>query len=234
MNTPLNTPQRHGSVPLAHSTPTTLDLSSAVGSHTHLIEQAASAATLPAWPQGRGETGRLAFIQSIPNGWTTEQQNSVANYLTASSIITVDSLSFMEDADWTDEIWGPDADQARPGDITHPQLRVLVRAARAFTDKRRSEAGEAPFWQAVHQTVHQPQAPVQNQAKSNPPRVETIEQGIMHADGFLEYTESLAVHYDGQGKAQLAIDLRAVAVNPKGVTETNGSHTHDCTAPTQG
>ena len=86
MNTPLNTPQRHGSVPLAHSTPTTLDLSSAVGSHTHLIEQAASAATLPAWPQGRGETGRLAFIQSIPNGWTTEQQNSVANYLTASSI----------------------------------------------------------------------------------------------------------------------------------------------------
>ena len=220
MNTPLNTPQRHGSVPLAHSTPTTLDLSSAVGSHTHLIEQAASAATLPAWPQGRGETGRLAFIQSIPNGWTTEQQNSVANYLTASSIITVDSLSFMEDADWTDEIWGPDADQARPGDITHPQLRVLVRAARAFTDKRRIEAGEAPFWQAVHQTVHQPQAPVQNQAKSNPPRVETIEQGIMHADGFLEYTESLAVHYDGQGKAQLAIDLRAVAVNPKGVTET--------------
>jgi len=140
----------------------------------------------------------------------------------------------MEDADWTDEIWGPDADQARPGDITHPQLRVLVRAARAFTDKRRIEAGEAPFWQAVHQTVHQPQAPVQNQAKSNPPRVETIEQGIMHADGFLEYTESLAVHYDGQGKAQLAIDLRAVAVNPKGVTETNGSHTHDCTAPTQG
>ena len=140
MNTPLNTPQRHGSVPLAHSTPTTLDLSSAVGSHTHLIEQAASAATLPAWPQGRGETGRLAFIQSIPNGWTTEQQNSVANYLTASSIITVDSLSFMEDTDWTDEIWGPDADQARPGDITHPQLRVLVRAARAFTDKRRIEA----------------------------------------------------------------------------------------------
>ena len=93
MNTPLNTPQRHGSVPLAHSTPTTF--------------------------------------------------------------------------------------------------------ARAFTDKRRIEAGEAPFWQAVHQTVHQPQAPVQNQAKSNPPRVETIEQGIMHADGFLEYTESLAVHYDG-------------------------------------
>ena len=70
MNTPLNTPQRHGSVPLAHSTPTTLDLGSALGSHTHLIEQAASTATLPAWPQGRGETGRLAFIQSIPNGWT--------------------------------------------------------------------------------------------------------------------------------------------------------------------
>jgi len=116
MNTPLNTPQRHGSVPLAHST--------------------------------------------------------------------------------------PDADQARPGDITHPQLRVLVRAARAFTDKRRIEAGEAPFWQAVHQTVHQPQAPVQNQAKSNPPRVETIEQGIMHADGFLEYTESLAVHCCSQGRGE--------------------------------
>jgi len=65
MNTPLNTPQRHGSVPLAHST--------------------------------------------------------------------------------------PDADQARPGDITHPQLRALVRDARAFTDKRRIEAGDAPFWQpGVH------------------------------------------------------------------------------------
>ena len=62
-------------------------------------------------------------------------------------------------------------------------------------------------------------------AKSYPPRVETIEQGIMHADGFLEYTESLAVHYDGQGKVQLAKDLRAVAVDPKGnvVTEVGSA-----------
>ena len=89
MNTPLNTPQRHGSVPLAHSTPTTLDLGSALGSHTHLIEQAASTAALPAWPQGRGEAGKLAFIQSIPNGWTPEQQNNVATYMQAISIITL-------------------------------------------------------------------------------------------------------------------------------------------------
>lgn len=37
----------------------------------------------------------------------------------------------MEDTDWTDEIWGPGADKARPSEMTYPQLRVLVRAAHA-------------------------------------------------------------------------------------------------------
>ncbi len=221
MKTALNTPQRHGSVPLAQHTPT-LELSSHLGSRADLLEQAAK--TPSAWPQGRGETGKLAFIKSIPNGWAAEQQKTVADYMEASSITTVDSLAFMEDTDWTDEIWGPDADKARPGEMTYPQLRVLVRAARACVEERRIEAGDAPFWQQ-QQVVHQAQGPAQHQAKSYPPRVETIEQGIMHADGFLEYTESLAVHYDGQGKVQLAKDLRAVAVDPKGnvVTEVGSA-----------
>ena len=128
MKTALNTPQRHGSVPLAQHTPT-LELSSHLGSRADLLEQAAE--TPPAWPQGRGETGRLAFIKSIPNGWAAEQQTTVADYMEASSITTVDSLAFVEDTDWTDEIWGPDSDKARPGEMTYPQLRVLVRAAAA-------------------------------------------------------------------------------------------------------
>jgi len=193
-----------------------------VGSRADLLEQAAK--TPSAWPQGRGETGKIAFIKSIPNGWAAEQQKTVADYMEASSITTVDSLAFMEDTDWTDEIWGPESDKARPGEMTYPQLRVLVRAARACVDERRIEAGDAPFWQQ-QQVVHQAQGPAQHHAKSYPPRVETIEQGIMHADGFLEYTESLAVHYDGQGKVQLAKDLRAVAVDPKGnvVTEVGSA-----------
>ena len=73
MKTALNTPQRHGSVPLAQHTPT-LELSSRahLGSRADLLEQAAK--TPSAWPQGRGETGKLAFIKSIPNGWAAERE----------------------------------------------------------------------------------------------------------------------------------------------------------------
>ena len=42
-----------------------------------------------------------------------EQQKTVADYMEASSITTVDSLAFVEDTDWMDEIWGPDSDKAR-------------------------------------------------------------------------------------------------------------------------
>ena len=91
-----------------------------MGSRADLLEQAAKIPS--AWPQGRGETGKLAFIKSIPNGWAAEQQTTVADYMEASSITTVDCLAFMEDTDWTDEIWGPDADKARPGEMTYPRL----------------------------------------------------------------------------------------------------------------